>query len=95
MERKKTAWAASPLPLKTTSRMSNESQEPHPSQLDLLLAQYAGGTMTSRELSCATGLAFGEILVELGKRNLALPRVSAERTPAQDSLLERALRDGE
>ncbi|MDN8617997.1 hypothetical protein [Variovorax ginsengisoli] len=79
--------------------MANELLEPHPSQnpspLDLLVARYAGGTMTSRELSSATGLTFGEILVELGKRNLALPRVSAERTPAQDSLLERALRGGE
>ena len=78
--------------------MANDLGE-HPSQnssqLDLLLAQYAGGTLTSRELSHATGLAFGEILVELGKRNLPLPRVCAERTPAQDSLLERALRGGE
>jgi len=60
--------------------------------LDLLLARYAGGSLTSRELSCVRGLAFGEILVELGKRNLALPRVSPKRTPALDSLLERALR---
>jgi hypothetical protein len=67
----------------------------NPSQLDLLLAQYAGGTLTSRELWCATGLAFGEILLELGKRGLALPRVSPKRPPAQDSFLERALRGAE
>ena len=79
--------------------MSNESLEPqpmpNPSQLDLLLAQYAGGTATSRDVSCATGLSFGEILVELGKRGLALPRVAPQRAPAQDSLLERALRGAE
>ncbi|MGJ7512601.1 hypothetical protein [Variovorax sp. GT1P44] len=79
--------------------MSNDLLEQHPSQnpsqLNLLLAPYTGGTMTSRQLSCATRLAFREILVELGKRNLALPGVSAERTPAQDSLLDRALRGGE
>lgn len=78
--------------------MSNELPEPqpvsNPSQLDQLLAQYAGGTVTSRELSCATGLSVGEILVELGKRDLALPRVAPQRTPAQDALLERALRSG-
>lgn len=79
--------------------MSYELLEPQPSEspskLDMLLARYASGTMTWRELAGATGLAFGEILVELGKRNLALPRVSAQRTPAQDSLLERALRGSE
>ena len=63
--------------------------------LDLLLARYAGGNLTSRELSCAAGLAFGQILVELGKRYLALPRVSPQRTAAQDSVLERALRGAE
>jgi hypothetical protein len=76
--------------------MANELVE-HPSQnpFDLLLARYAGGTMNWRELSCATGRAFGEVLVELGRRNLALPRVSPKRTPGQDSLLERALRGAE
>lgn len=70
--------------------MSNELLKQQPSQNPS--AQYAGGTLTWRELSCLTGLAFGEILVELGKRNLALPHVSPKRTPAQDSFLERALR---
>lgn len=66
--------------------MSYEPQPSEsPSKLDMLLARYASGTMTSRELAGATGLAFGEILVELGKRNLALPRVSAQRTAAHGS----------
>jgi len=55
--------------------MSNELPGPKGPQLDLLLEQYAGGTLTSRELSGATGLAFGEILVEL-TRGSAKPRLA-------------------
>lgn len=61
-------------------------------QLELLLGSYAKGTLTWAELSRATGLAYGEVLVELGRRGLALPRVSPKRRPEQDALFERALR---
>lgn len=64
-------------------------------QVELLLGLYAKGTLTWRELSRSTGLAYGEVLIELGKRGLALPRVSPKRRPEQDALFERALRGGE
>ena len=64
-------------------------------QLDQPLALYSEGALSWRELSDSTGLAYGEVLVELGKRKLALPRVSPERRPEQDALFERALRGGE
>ena len=63
-------------------------------QLELLLGLYAKGTLTWRELSRSTGLAYGEVLIELGKRGLALPRVSPKRRPEQDALFERALSGG-
>lgn len=56
-----------------------------------LLELYSGGVLGWRQFRCSTGLAFGEVLVELGKRGLALPRVTPERRPEQDALLERAL----
>ncbi|MFZ3120499.1 MAG: type II toxin-antitoxin system prevent-host-death family antitoxin [Variovorax sp.] len=64
-------------------------------QLELLLGLYAKGSVTWRELSRSTGLAYGEVLVELGRRGLSLPRVSPKRRPEQDALFERALRGGE
>lgn len=63
-------------------------------QLDELLTLFANGKLTWRELSRSTDLAYGEVLVELGKRGLALPRVSPKRRPEQDALFERALRGG-
>lgn len=61
-------------------------------QLELLLGLYAKGSLTWRELSRSTGLAYGEVLVELGRRGLALPRVRPKRRPEQDALFERMLR---
>ena len=63
--------------------------------LDKLIELYAAGSMTGAELESTTGLAFGEVLVELGKRGLALPRVSPDRRPDQDALFERAVGGGE
>ncbi|WP_431273197.1 type II toxin-antitoxin system prevent-host-death family antitoxin [Variovorax ureilyticus] len=60
--------------------------------LELLLGLYAKGSLTWRELSRSTGLAYGEVLVELGSRGLAPPRVSPKRRPEQDALFERMLR---
>lgn len=64
-------------------------------QLELLLGLYAKGSVTWRELSRSTGLAYGEVLVELGKRGLSLPLVAPKRRPEQEALFERALRGGE
>ena len=84
----------------TPARRTRALPDPGPGslrrlQLDQLLALYSEGALSWRALSDSTDLAYGEVLVELGKRNLALPRVSPERRPEQDALFERALRGGE
>jgi hypothetical protein len=43
--------------------------------IDQLLAAYSDGRMSRRELEQATGLWFGEILSELARCRLPLPRV--------------------
>jgi hypothetical protein len=43
--------------------------------LDQVLAAYSQGKMSRKELERATGLWFGEILVELARCRLPLPRV--------------------
>lgn len=64
------------------------------SDVDQILDQYAKGDATWRELAHLTGLAYGEVLIELAKRGLAPPRVTPERRPAQDALFERSLGGG-
>ncbi|SCK11243.1 hypothetical protein VAR608DRAFT_0558 [Variovorax sp. HW608] len=79
-----------------TSNSNSKQPESHNRlQLARLLELYAKGSLTWRELSRLTGLAYGEILIELGKRRLALPRVAPKRRPVQDALFERALRGDE
>ena len=43
--------------------------------IDQFLAEYSEGRIGRRELEQATGLWFGEILSELARCHLALPRV--------------------
>lgn len=43
--------------------------------IDQLLAAYSAGRMDRRELERATGLWFGEILSELARCRLPLPRI--------------------
>ena len=51
--------------------------QPSAAYLDTMLAEYSTGAVSRKELEEATGLWFGEILVELSKRGLTLPRVDA------------------
>ncbi len=44
-------------------------------QLDELLNSYASGNITRRNIEEATGLWFSDILEELGRRGLQLPKV--------------------
>jgi len=62
-----------------------------PGRLDTLLAQYASGTIGHRELEQATGLWFGDILAELARRGLPLPRVdsSIHFNAAQQALFDK------
>lgn len=46
-------------------------------RLDTLLAQYSSGAIGRRELERDSGLWFGDILAELAKRGLPLPRVDS------------------
>ena len=48
-----------------------------PERLDTLLAQYSAGAISRRELEQASSLWFGDILAELGRRGLPLPRVDS------------------
>lgn len=64
-------------------------------QLARIVGLFATGAMTWGELAHSTGLAYGEVFVELGKRGLAPPRVSPKRRPEQDALFGRALSRGE
>jgi len=59
--------------------------------IDQLLAAYSEGRMDRRELEQATGLWFGEILSELARCRLALPRVDTRVhfNEAQQGLFQR------
>lgn len=81
----------------TPARLAHGLPDPGPGslrrpELDWLLTRYSEGALSWREVSDSTDLAYGEVLVELGKRNLAQPRVSPKRRPEQDALFECALR---
>lgn len=61
-----------------------------------LAALYAAGKVTWRELAAETGAAFGDLLVELARQNLQLPRVMPAKRPEQvamfDAILQQAAR---
>jgi hypothetical protein len=46
-----------------------------PEKLDKLLTEYSEGKIGRKEVENETGLWFGDILAELGKRGLSLPTV--------------------
>lgn len=60
-------------------------------KLDQLLAAYSSGRMSRRALEKATGWWFGDILSELTRRGLPLPRVDSRVhfSEAQRRLFER------
>jgi len=56
----------------------SQNDEAHPlteEQLDEILSSYASGKISRRNVEEATGLWFTDILAELGRRGLQLPRV--------------------
>jgi hypothetical protein len=69
---------------------ASPSGAPLPEDLDRLLAAYSQGELSRKMLEQATGLWFGEILAELARRGLALPRVdsSVRFNQAQQRLYE-------
>ena len=50
--------------------------QPAETYLDKILAEYSTGVVSRKKLEEATGLWFGEILAEMAKRGLALPKVN-------------------
>lgn len=62
------------------------------SRLAALAALYAGGKVAWREISAETGVAFGDLLVELARQKLELPRVTPVKRPEQVALLNSVLR---
>jgi len=63
--------------------------------LDLLARLFAQGSITSRQACDEAGVAFGDLLVEMARQGLQLPRVSAQKRPEQAALLDAALSRGQ
>jgi hypothetical protein len=61
---------------KMTSSSDNRKDMDDP-LIDELMKAYSSGAITHRELEAQTGLWFGDVLGELGKRGLPLPRVDS------------------
>jgi prevent-host-death family protein len=57
-----------------------------------LAALYAAGKLAWREIAAETGAAFGDLLVELARQNLQLPRVTPAKRPEQVAMLDAVLR---
>ncbi len=58
-----------------------------------LVKAYSEGFVTWHEISQQTGASYGELLIRLGLRNLPIPKISAIRSPSQDSFFNRILDD--
>lgn len=56
-------------------------------RMSMLAMLYAAGKLTWREIADETGAAFGDLLLELSKQDLELPRVTPEKRPEQVALL--------
>lgn len=53
-----------------------------------LAGPYARGEITWRKINDETNASFGELLEELGRQNLKLPRVKPKLTPGQEATLD-------
>lgn len=49
---------------------------------------YAGGKVTWREISSEAEVAFGDLLAELSRQDLRLPRVMPAKSPEQLAILQ-------
>jgi prevent-host-death family protein len=58
----------------------------------VLASLYAAGKVAWREISAETGVAYGELLAELARQNLLLPRVTPAKRPEQVALLDAIFR---
>jgi hypothetical protein len=70
-----------------------QAKQVNQAQLGELAPLYANGSISWRDVEEQTGASFGELLVELAKQHLHLPRFTAEKRPSQISAFEGALRN--
>lgn len=61
-----------------TPSQNDEDHSLTKEQLDEIINSYASGKMTRRNVEEATGLWFSDILEELGRRGLQLPKVDTK-----------------
>jgi len=65
--------------------------QPDEAYLNKVLSEYSNGDVSRRQIEEVTGLWFGEILSEMAKRKLSLPRVNSaiKFNANQSALFER------
>ena len=61
-------------------------------RLASMAALYSAGKVTWRHVADETGASFGDVLLELAKQNLVLPRVNPDKTPLQANRLKAIFR---
>lgn len=65
----------------------------HPDRLAQLAPLYAAGRVTWREIADETRASFGELLLELARQGLQLPRVNPAKTSQQMRLFKSILQN--
>lgn len=65
-----------------------------PARLPELARRYSAGELSWREIAAETDCAFGDLLEELGRQGLQLPRVTPEKRPKQKAHLHAIFRRG-
>jgi prevent-host-death family protein len=69
-----------------------QTRAPDAGRLATLAELYSAGKVAWRQIADETGASFGDVLLELAKRDLPLPRVTAEKRPEQLAYFKDVLR---
>lgn len=67
------------------------SSLPDSARIAALALRYSAGAVSWRQVSTEINISFGELLVEMARQELTLPRVTPQKRPAQTALLDAAL----
>lgn len=70
---------------------SPPQQTENRNQLAELASAYSDGAITWAEISEKTGASYGELLIELGLKELKIPQVKSAKTPGQIEFLNQVL----
>ncbi|MEO8652766.1 MAG: hypothetical protein ABI409_01445 [Ramlibacter sp.] len=73
------------------SAPAHRTSKTQPDHLSPLAALYAAAKVTWRQIADETGASFGELLLELAKQGLVLPRVRPDVTAQQTRILQAML----